>query len=246
MTTENHTPDQPDDPTVPGEGREPIDPTHTFDAYFDKPDASETAPDETDQTHATHVMHAADTADAVDVVDSAESEQHPEFEPAHDEPADPDLGSGDPAEHVTEKYSDDSEFTESAFSGTDYTSSGDTRVDYYSSPPATLTGTDYSATGYETGQHQGRSAVETVAPAGFSAPTMVAPVAEPDYPATENTETGPRTARMRTVVLGLVLLVIAGAVLVGQLTSITVNGSAVLLALMIGGGLLLIVGARRS
>jgi hypothetical protein len=51
---------------------------------------------------------------------------------------------------------------------------------------------------------------------------------------------------MRTVVIGLVLLVIAGAVLVGQLTDVTVNGTAVLLALMIGGGLLLIAGARRS
>jgi hypothetical protein len=57
---------------------------------------------------------------------------------------------------------------------------------------------------------------------------------------------GPPTMRMRTVVIGLVLLVIAGAVLVGQLTDVTVNGTAVLLALMIGGGLLLIAGARRS
>ena len=51
---------------------------------------------------------------------------------------------------------------------------------------------------------------------------------------------------MRTVVIGLVLLVIAGAVLVDQLTSVTVDAGAVLLALMIGGGLLLIAGARRS
>jgi hypothetical protein len=51
---------------------------------------------------------------------------------------------------------------------------------------------------------------------------------------------------MRTVVFGLVLLVIAGTVLVGQLTDITVNASAVVLALMIGGGVLLIAGARRS
>ena len=52
--------------------------------------------------------------------------------------------------------------------------------------------------------------------------------------------------RMRTVVFGLVLLVIAGAVLVGQLTDVTVDAGAVLLALMIGGGLLLLAGARRT
>jgi hypothetical protein len=58
--------------------------------------------------------------------------------------------------------------------------------------------------------------------------------------------TEPRAVRLRTVVFGLVLLVIAGAVLVGQLTDITVDAGAVLLALMIGGGLLLIAGARRT
>lgn len=56
----------------------------------------------------------------------------------------------------------------------------------------------------------------------------------------------PRSVRMRTVVFGLVLLVIAGAVLVGQLTDLTVDPGGVILALMIGGGLLLIAGARRS
>jgi hypothetical protein len=58
--------------------------------------------------------------------------------------------------------------------------------------------------------------------------------------------TVPRRMRMRTVVLGLVLLVTAGSVLVGQLTDITVDAGAVFLALMIGGGVLLIAGARRS
>ncbi len=42
--------------------------------------------------------------------------------------------------------------------------------------------------------------------------------------------TEPRKVRMRTVVLGLVLLVIAGAVLVGQLTDVTVNAGSILLA----------------
>jgi hypothetical protein len=40
--------------------------------------------------------------------------------------------------------------------------------------------------------------------------------------------------------------VIAGSVLVNQLTDVTVNGGGVLLALMVGGGLLLIAGARRT
>ena len=52
-----------------------------------------------------------------------------------------------------------------------------------------------------------------------------------------------RPIRMRTVVAGLVLLVIAGSVLVNQLTDVTVDAGAVFLALMIGGGILLIVGA---
>lgn len=52
--------------------------------------------------------------------------------------------------------------------------------------------------------------------------------------------------RMRTVVFGLVLLVIAGSVLVGQLTDVTVDAAGVLLTLMVGGGVLLIAGARRS
>jgi hypothetical protein len=52
---------------------------------------------------------------------------------------------------------------------------------------------------------------------------------------------------MRTVVLGLVLLVIAGAVAVSRLTDISVDPGAVLLSLMLGGGLLLVVaGLRRT
>jgi hypothetical protein len=71
------------------------------------------------------------------------------------------------------------------------------------------------------------------------------PVTDTRPPPTEE-ELGPRTVRMRTVVFGLVLLVTAGAVLVGQITDVTVNAGAILLALMIGGGLLLIAGARRT
>ena len=54
-----------------------------------------------------------------------------------------------------------------------------------------------------------------------------------------------RSIRMRTVVLGLVLLVIAGSVLVHQLTDVRVDAGVVILTLMIGVGALLIVGARR-
>ena len=42
---------------------------------------------------------------------------------------------------------------------------------------------------------------------------------------------------MRTVVFGLVLLVIAGTVLVDALTDVSVHAGGVLLALMLGGGL---------
>jgi hypothetical protein len=82
------------------------------------------------------------------------------------------------------------------------------------------------------------------------------PTAPAPFPATAATGPGPtapviseptgREVRMRTVVFGLVLLVIAGSVLVGQLTDVTVDAGAVLLALMIGGGVLLLAGARRN
>lgn len=60
-----------------------------------------------------------------------------------------------------------------------------------------------------------------------------------------STEPARRPIRMHTVVLGMVLLVIAGAVLVSELTDVSVDPGAVVLTLMIGGGLLLIAGARR-
>jgi hypothetical protein len=90
---------------------------------------------------------------------------------------------------------------------------------------------------------------------GEPAPAMAEPVApyppagaEPvaPYRPTATLDSARREIRMRTVVLGLVLLVIAGSVLVHQFTDVDVDGGSVLLALMIGGGLLLIAGARRS
>jgi hypothetical protein len=61
-----------------------------------------------------------------------------------------------------------------------------------------------------------------------------------------STEPVRRPMRMHTVVLGMVMLVIAGAVLLTELTDVSVDPGAVVLALMIGGGVLLIAGGRRS
>ena len=59
------------------------------------------------------------------------------------------------------------------------------------------------------------------------------------------TQPGPRRAlRIRTVVFGLILLVIAGCVLVAQLTSAHLDPGAVALGLMVAAGLLLIAGGR--
>jgi hypothetical protein len=78
-------------------------------------------------------------------------------------------------------------------------------------------------------------------PEAPDAPEAPTPSQAPDPEAAAH-----RGIRMRTVVFGLVLLAIAGSVLVGQLTDITVDAGAVFLALMIGCGVLLIAGARRS
>jgi hypothetical protein len=86
-----------------------------------------------------------------------------------------------------------------------------------------------------------------VLPPGSELPPS--PIEETGIQETGIQETGPgprHELRMRTVVLGLVLLVVAGAVLLDRLTTISVDPGGVVLALMIGGGLLLIAGARRS
>jgi hypothetical protein len=94
---------------------------------------------------------------------------------------------------------------------------------------------------------------ENLYQSGYSTPIATAErtpaETAPDQPwsaPVEPQESTNRPVRMRTVVFGLVLLVIAGAVLVGQLTDVTVDTGAVVLALMIGCGVLLLVGARRS
>jgi hypothetical protein len=77
----------------------------------------------------------------------------------------------------------------------------------------------------------------------------------PDQPATTEPRTepetgtvtpGPRAVRMRTMVIGLVMLVVAGAVLIAQLTGVSIDPGTVVLTLMVAAGLLLIAGAARS
>jgi hypothetical protein len=55
-----------------------------------------------------------------------------------------------------------------------------------------------------------------------------------------------RRARMRTVVLGFVLAVVAITALVGQAADVSVDAGSVAVVLLIGAGLLLLVGAVRS
>jgi hypothetical protein len=108
--------------------------------------------------------------------------------------------------------------------------------------PAT-TGTTATTSIPESTSQPGYAAESAYSPeSGYSAE---APHTTVPTTAVDTGEPARREVRMRTVVFGLVLLVIAGAVLVGQLTDISVDASAVVLAVMIGGGLLLIAGARR-
>jgi hypothetical protein len=78
------------------------------------------------------------------------------------------------------------------------------------------------------------------------APTPVATVTEPRISGDAPGEPDRLGIRMRTVVLGLVLLVIGVSVLIGQLTDISIDLGAIVLAVMIGCGLLLVAGARRT
>ncbi|MDP9986265.1 hypothetical protein J2S98_001418 [Arthrobacter oryzae] len=65
------------------------------------------------------------------------------------------------------------------------------------------------------------------------------PTAEPDTG-------GPATARVGTVVWGLIVLALAVLILVAQLGIITLNGTYVLIGLMIGAGVALVVGGLLS
>lgn len=86
----------------------------------------------------------------------------------------------------------------------------------------------------------------TEAPAAEAPTTEFSPAPQAHEPGPDPEAVVRRGIRMRTVVFGLVLLAIAGSVLVAQLTDITIDAGAVFLALMIGCGVLLIAGARRS
>ena len=70
--------------------------------------------------------------------------------------------------------------------------------------------------------------------------------ARPDPADTDTVTPRPRAVRMRTLVIGLVMLVVAGAVLIAQLTGVSVDPGTVVLTLMVAAGLLLIAGAARS
>ena len=220
MSNPTGTPETPEEPTERTD--QPIDPTRTFDAYFDP---------QTPTTPAAPVP------------------QNDDLETDFTEP--------DPDPVPAERSSTESFAPESASAKTDFTKPVDppsySQSDWEPEqsepeyPAQAFTGTTKTVPAYAP------SVSETVSPEAYSVPseatvpagptgTTAGFGASPDQTAAPE----PRAVRMRTVVFGLVLLVIAGAVLVGQLTDVTVDAGAVLLALMIGGGLLLIAGARRT
>jgi hypothetical protein len=193
--------DNPDDRTVEQQN-ESVDPTRTFDAYFEKSPPSlkkavpptETLP-ETGSASPVQPETAYGSADYNDFDDDSRThDPQPENDSA--------LGASDSRTRVT---------------------------------PAGET------SGYGQPVHPG-----PIPESAWSQPVAPPTMTDTATPAPVETAEPARVVRMRTVVFGLVLLVIAGAVLVGQLTDVTVDAGAVLLALMIGGGLLLIAGARRS
>jgi hypothetical protein len=81
------------------------------------------------------------------------------------------------------------------------------------------------------------------------------PAPEPYTPGTYSTDTpttahtdpaGPAPARVGTVVWGLVVLALAALIIVAQLGFVTLNGTYVLIGLMIGAGAALVVGGLLS
>lgn len=67
-----------------------------------------------------------------------------------------------------------------------------------------------------------------------------------DFPTAANTGTGPAPARVGTVVWGLIVLALAALIIVAQLGIVTLNGTYVLIGLMIGAGAALVVGGLLS
>ncbi|TLM85405.1 hypothetical protein FDW83_03205 [Pseudarthrobacter sp. NamE2] len=61
-----------------------------------------------------------------------------------------------------------------------------------------------------------------------------------------NEATGPASARVGTIVWGLIVLALAALIIVAQLGFVTLNGTYVLIGLMIGAGAALVVGGLLS
>jgi hypothetical protein len=87
--------------------------------------------------------------------------------------------------------------------------------------------------------------IDPVEPANPIAPAAPITPANPANPA--NPGSIERAGlRMRTVVFGLILLIVAVMVLIGELSNVSIDFGAIVLAAMIGCGLLLVAGARRT
>ena len=67
-----------------------------------------------------------------------------------------------------------------------------------------------------------------------------------DVPTAESTDAGTAPARVGTVVWGLIVLALAALIIVAQLGIVTLNGTYVLIGLMIGAGAALVVGSLLS
>jgi len=86
-------------------------------------------------------------------------------------------------------------------------------------------------------------------PAPDTAPQAKAQTkASPAEPAhsTEARHGGPSPARVGTVVWGLIVLALAALIIIGQLGIVALNGTYVLIGLMIGAGAALVVGGLLS
>jgi hypothetical protein len=69
----------------------------------------------------------------------------------------------------------------------------------------------------------------------------------PETPTAERTDpAGPAPARVMTVVFGLIVLALAALIIIAQLGIVTLNGTYVLIGLMIGAGAALVVGGLLS
>jgi hypothetical protein len=80
-------------------------------------------------------------------------------------------------------------------------------------------------------------------PAAATATVTAPPPAAPVAPYVPAERPGPRPS---TMALGFVFLVLAVAAVVRQLTDVHVDGSVVLIGLLIGIGILFLVGSRRT